>query len=119
MLEYYDRFFFDSFLKSSIKYQSVFLVILCHAVQCFCRYLHFTLLLAVPFMFAGQPLRIVCGNQAGYCLDTPLSEAVSASNTAMDEAEISACPPLSPAMEAINMEVSITEHYALCLRITS
>lgn len=75
--------------------------------------MHFKLLLAVPFVFAGQTLRIVCGNQAACCFDTPLSEAASASNTAMDEAEISACPPLSPAMEAINMEVSITEYYAL------
>ncbi|XP_023703867.1 pleckstrin homology domain-containing family G member 5 [Cryptotermes secundus] len=53
----------------------------------------------------GQPLHIVCGNQAGCCFDTLLSEATSVSSTAMDEAETSACPPLSPAMEAINMEL--------------
>lgn len=96
----------------------MFLVILCHAVHCCYGYLHLKLLLAVPFVFAGQPLRIVCGNQVGCCFDTPLSEAASASNTAMDKAETPACPPLSPAMEAINMEVSI-EHYALHLRMTS
>jgi hypothetical protein len=32
----------------------------------------------------------------------------------MDEAETAASIPLSPAVEAINMEVIVTEQYSLC-----
>ncbi|XP_069690836.1 pleckstrin homology domain-containing family G member 5-like isoform X2 [Periplaneta americana] len=54
----------------------------------------------------GPPLRVVCGNQLGCCFDTHLSTSgTSVTSPITDENESSACPPLSPAMEAINMEL--------------
>ncbi|KDR24488.1 Pleckstrin-like proteiny domain-containing family G member 5 [Zootermopsis nevadensis] len=51
------------------------------------------------------PPRVVCGNQLGCCFDTHLSAAAASRNPVIDETETSICPPLSPTMEAINMEL--------------
>jgi len=40
---------------------------------------------------------------------------VVSSSIVMDEAETAASIPLSPAMEAINMEVIVTDQHSLCL----
>jgi hypothetical protein len=103
----YTVFFLASFLKSFIKYCSVFLISLYHAVNCCGEYVNFRLLLTMLYVLTGPLLR-VCGNQLGCCLDTHLSAAASAKNRVIDETETSVCPPLSPAMEAINMEASIS-----------
>jgi hypothetical protein len=100
--------FLGFFLKSFIKYCSVFLISLYHAVNCCGEYVNFRLLLTMLYVLTGPPLRVVCGNQLGCCLDTHLSVAASAKNRVIDETETSVCPPLSPAMEAINMEASIS-----------
>jgi hypothetical protein len=106
---YFTLIVFRTYLGSTKQYPWHFF---CEAVHFCCGYLHFKLLLVIPFALAGHPLPVVCGDQASCCFDTPLSVAASGSNTAMDESDTSACPLLSPAMEAINMEVSIIEHYA-------
>jgi hypothetical protein len=63
------------------------------------------------YVLTGPPLRVVCGNQLSCCFDTHLSAVAASRNPVTDETETSVCPPLSPAMEAINMEASITEHH--------
>ena len=65
------------------------------------------------FVFTGPPLRVVSGNQLSCCFDTCLSTDAASSSVGTDEAETAASVPLSPAMEAINMEVSVTEQQTL------
>jgi hypothetical protein len=59
----------------------------------------------------------VCSNELGCCSDTQLVVAAGASSSIVDDAETSVCPPLSLAMEAINMEASITASYSVQSRI--
>ena len=73
------------------------------------------LLIAIACAFIGPPLHFECRNQLSCCFDTCLSTAALSSSIVMDEAERSASIPLSPAVEAINMEVTLTEQHSLCL----
>jgi hypothetical protein len=76
------------------------------------------LLIAITSAVIGPPLRVVCENQLSCCFDTCLSTAAASSSGVMDEAETAASLHLSPAMEAINMEVSVTEQHTLHLGTT-
>lgn len=68
------------------------------------------------YVLTGSPLCVVCGNQLDCCFDTHLSTAAASRNPVTDETKTSVCPSLSPAMEAINMEASVTQHHT-CMHI--
>jgi hypothetical protein len=67
------------------------------------------LLIALACTFIGSPLHFECRNQLGCCFDTYLSTTAVCGSIVKDEAEAAASIPLSPAIEAINMEVIVTE----------